>query len=126
MSTGGVVLDAGAWIALERGDRHLRRAFARYAAAGTTLRTSAAVVAQIWRGGGGAQVAVGLVLQRTDIVPLDASVARVIGRMLARSRTSDPIDAHVVLLARERDWPVLTSDPGDLLAIDPTVVVETV
>ncbi|MFO0685800.1 MAG: PIN domain-containing protein [Sandaracinus sp.] len=77
-------------------------------------------------GGAGAQVAVGLVLQRTDIVPLDASVARVIGRMLARSRTSDPIDAHVVLLARERGWPVLTSDPDDLLAIDPTIVVETV
>lgn len=65
-------------------------------------------------------------MQRTDIVPLDASVARVIGRMLARSRTSDPIDAHVVLLARERGWPVLTSDPDDLLAIDPTIVVETV
>jgi hypothetical protein len=39
---------------------------------------------------------------------------------------TDPIDAHIVLLARERGWPVLSSDPADLLAIDPTLVVERI
>jgi hypothetical protein len=46
--------------------------------------------------------------------------------MLGQTRTTDPIDAHVVLLARERGWPVLTSDARDLLAIDPTLVVERI
>jgi len=40
--------------------------------------------------------------------------------------TDDPVDAHVVLIARERAWPVITSDPRDLLAIDPRLVVERI
>jgi len=49
-----------------------------------------------------------------------------LGRILGETGTSDPVDAHIVLLARERQWPVLTSDAGDLLAIDPTLVVEKI
>jgi len=46
---------------------------------------------------------------------------------IGAAQRSDPIDAHVVLLARERGWPpVLTSDPGDVLAIDPMLVVERI
>ena len=41
--------------------------------------------------------------------------------MLGASGRSDPADGHVVLLARERGWPVLTSDEADLRAIDPGV-----
>lgn len=36
------------------------------------------------------------------------------------------MDAHIVFLARERDWPVLSSDPSDLLAIDPGIAVERI
>ena len=43
-----------------------------------------------------------------------------------QSRTADPIDAHLVLIARERGWVVLSSDVGDLLAIDPTLTVERI
>jgi hypothetical protein len=46
--------------------------------------------------------------------------------MLGATGASDPIDAHIVLLARERDWPVLTSDPEDLLALDPSLAVERI
>jgi hypothetical protein len=46
--------------------------------------------------------------------------------MLGRTRTPDPIDAHVVLLARERGWPVLSGDAADLHAIDPTLHVEEI
>jgi predicted nucleic acid-binding protein len=126
VTTPGVVLDAGAFVAIERGDHVIRRTFARYARVRTPLVTSAAVVAQVWRGGAGAQTAVALVLSRTQIVPLEATTARVIGTILGRTKTSDPIDAHVVLLAKERDWPILTSDPDDLRAIDPDIVVERV
>jgi hypothetical protein len=39
---------------------------------------------------------------------------------------SDPVDAHVALLARERGWPILSADPKALLAIDPSLTVEKI
>jgi len=92
----------------------------------TPLVTSAGVVAQVWRGGERANVPVAFVLRRTLVVDLTHAVAKSIGRMLALTGTTDPIDAHVVLLARERGWPVISSDPSDLHAIDPRVVVEVI
>ena len=102
---------------------HLAR---RFAEAETSLVTSAGVVAQIWRGGARAQVPVTFLLRRTEVVDLTNSVARTLGRILALTRTTDPIDAHVVLLARERGWPVLSSDCDDLLAIDPDLSVQAI
>lgn len=126
MTAVGVVLDAGAFIALERQDPvavHLTR---RFAEEQTPLVTSAGVVAQIWRGGAQAQVPVAFLLRRTEVIALTHAAAKTLGRMLGHTRTSDPIDAHVVLLARERGWPVLTSDVDDLHAIDPDLVVQRV
>ena len=123
-TTAGVVLDAGAFIALERRNRVLVALMHRLVKSRTPLVTSAGVVAQVWRGGADRQVP--YLLQHVQVVSVDHAVARTLGRMLGASATTDPIDAHVVLLARERNWPVLTSDPDDLLAIDPTLVVERV
>ena len=122
----GVVLDAGAFIALERKDRAIVRLVQRFAQERTPLATSAGVVAQIWRGGGERQVPIVFLLRRTSVVDLTHAAARVLGRMLGATGASDPVDAHVVLLAREREWPVLTSDADDLLAIDPTLAVERI
>jgi len=125
-ATAGVVLDAGVFIALERRSRVLVALVNRFVKSGTPLLTSAGVVAQAWRGGADRQVPLAYLLQHTEVVPLDNAVARTLGRMLGESGTADPIDAHVVLLARQRHWPVLTSDPDDLRAIDPTLTVERV
>jgi hypothetical protein len=122
----GVVLDAGAFIALERRDGTMVRLVQRFVDAGTPLVTSAGVVAQVWRGGGQRQVPIAFLLRRTVVVDLTHLVARLLGRMLGVAGRSDPIDAHVVLLARQRGWPVLSSDPEDLLAIDPTLVIERI
>ena len=122
----GVVLDAGAFIAAERRDGVMTELTRRFAEDETPLVTSAGVVAQVWRGGSRAQVPIAFLLRRTTVVDLTQPVAKVIGRMLGATRTRDPIDAHVVLLARERGWPVLSSDPDDLRRIDPTLVVETI
>lgn len=122
----GVVLDAGAFIALERRNGTMVALAKILLEAQTPLVTSAAVVAQVWRGGAEKQVPIALLLRRVLVVALDHGVARTLGRMLGESRTSDPVDAHVVFLARERSWPVLTSDARDLLAIDPTLVVERI
>lgn len=124
--TAGVVLDAGAFIALERRNRKLVALVQLFAKAKTPLVTSAGVVAQVWRGGTGRQVPLAFLLRQTTVAALDQPVARMVGRMLGQSGTDDPIDAHIVLLARERNWPVLTSDPDDLLAIDPLLDLERV
>ena len=122
----GVVLDAGAFIAAERRDGVMTELTRRFAEDETPLVTSAGVVAQVWRGGSRAQVPIAFLLRRTTVVDLTQPVAKVIGRMLGATRTKDPIDAHIVLLARERGWTVLSSDPEDLRRIDPTLVVETI
>jgi hypothetical protein len=42
-------------------------------------------------------------------------------RLLAASGTSDIADAHVVICARRSEQHIVTSDPGDLRVLDPTV-----
>lgn len=120
----GVVLDAGVFIAIERRDKTVVRLVQRFVDAETPLVTSAGVVAQVWRGGGGPQFPAAYLLRRTTVADLTHSVARLIGRMLGTAGGSDAIDGHLVLLARQRGWVVLSADADDLLAIDPTVVVE--
>jgi hypothetical protein len=122
----GVVLDAGAFIAAERRDRTMVALVQLFTASKTPLVTSAGVVAQVWRGGGDRQVPIAYLLRRTTIVDLGRTVARTLGRMLGRSGRRDPVDAHVVFLARERNWPVLTSDPDDLHAIDAALEIERI
>lgn len=122
----GVVLDAGAFIALERRSPVMTRLAQRFVEEHTPLVTSAGVVAQVWRGGARAQVPVAFLLRRTRVADLTHSVAKILGRMLGATRTRDPVDAHVVLLAREHGWAIVSSDPDDLRAIDPAVVVERI
>lgn len=122
----GFVLDAGAFIALERRSGIMTAMTRLFAQRGTPLVTSAGVVAQVWRGGGQRQAPIAFLLQRVRVFDLTHAVARTVGRILGASRTADAVDAHVVLLAREREWSVLTSDAEDLLAIDPTLRVERI
>jgi hypothetical protein len=111
-----VVLDAGALIALERGD-HLARAYVFLAEQGrVALTTSSAVVAQVWRGG--ARQARLARLMSSDLVaelPLDREVSRRIGILAAAVTARDVVDGHVAMIALEReDAVVVTSDPDDI------------
>jgi hypothetical protein len=49
-----------------------------------------------------------------------------VGRLLAASGSSDIADAHVVLCARKFNTSVVTSDPDDLRALDPTLALSIV
>ena len=116
-------LDAGALIALERGDPkvrgHLRRAFERRA----QIHVVPEVVAQSWRGGPRqAVVAQLLAADEVEIPAYDGATARAVGHLCGVSGHSDVVDVHVVLHARLHRQVVLTSDPDDLRAIDPDVV----
>lgn len=103
-----VILDAGAFLAVEQQDRTVGSLLKR----STKPITSAAVVAQVWRGGG-RQARIARTLTAVDIRELDDAMGRRIGELLAASRTRDVVDAHVALLVRNGDV-VLTSDPDDL------------
>src|SRR5688572_28553301 len=82
---GGVVLDAGAFIAAERREGTMVALIRLFAQSKTPLVTSAGVVAQVWRGGGDRHVPVAFLLKRTTVVDLSRTVARTLGRMLGES-----------------------------------------
>lgn len=115
----GVTLDAGALIAFERGDVLMRALVAEARAGGEALGVPAGILAQVWRDGARQARMAGLVGSSTiEIVGLDETTAKAVGRICAISGTADVIDASVVLAARQRGDRVVTSDPGDLAAID--------
>ena len=110
-----LVLDAGAFVAVERGSRDVVALVKRERLAGRPPVTSGGVVAQVWRGGG-RQVPIARLLAGTDVAPVDDRLGRRAGMLLARSGQSDAIDATVICLAADGD-DILTSDPGDLRAL---------
>jgi hypothetical protein len=121
-----VVLDAGALIAIDRRDRRVGAMLRLVQAEGIPVRTSGAVVAQVWRDGR-TQANLARALRGVEVVGLDAEHGRRVGELLAESRTSDVVDGHVALLA-DPIGQVLTSDPDELTAllaarrVDATVV----
>jgi hypothetical protein len=108
-----LVLDAGAFVAVERGDREVVALVKRERLAGRAPITSGGVVAQVWRGGHGRQAPVARLLAGVDVAPIDDSLGRRAGILLARADRSDAIDATVICLAADGD-DILTSDPDDL------------
>lgn len=108
-----LVLDAGAFLAVERADRDVVALLKLELAAGRVPLTHGGVVGQVWRGGAGKQANVARLLRAVEIAPLDEALGRRAGMLLARTRTADVNDAAVVLLAVDGDV-VLTSDPRDL------------
>jgi predicted nucleic acid-binding protein len=55
----------------------------------------------------------------TNLVPLNGPDATAVGILLARTGTSDIVDAHVAVCARRVGQAVLTSDPDDIRRIAP-------
>jgi len=111
-----LILDAGAFIAAERGDREVIALVKRERRMGRTPITNGSVVAQVWRGGYGRQARLAQLLGSVDVVPVDDPLGRRAGMLLARAAATDAIDASVVCLARDGD-DILTSDPADLLEL---------
>lgn len=112
-----VVLDAGALVAVERGDRDVVGIIERERRAGRMPRTHGGVVGQVWRGAGPRQAVLARLLAGVDVVPLDEDFGRRAGVLLARSGARDVIDAAVVLLAAADLDEILTSDPRDIAAL---------
>ena len=116
----GLTLDAGALIALDRGDKRLIALLDRALAQRLKLRVPSGVVGQAWRDGR-VQVALArfLRIDEVEIIPLGEQLARACGELCGATDTADIIDASVVILARERGDRIVTSDPRDLRRLDP-------
>jgi predicted nucleic acid-binding protein len=108
-----LILDAGAFIAVERNDRNVIATLRVAQQAGLDLRTHALVIAQVWRSGGARQARIARLLPAIDVQAVDENMGREAGELLGRARTQDAIDATVVVVARSGDR-ILTSDPKDI------------
>ena len=110
-----LVLDTGALIAVERGERTVAAFLERAQVEHVAVRTSAAAVAQAWRAGA-REGRLARLLQAVDEGSLDSSAARRVGALLMLSATVDVVDAAVIDSAMPGDE-ILTSDPGDLAVL---------
>jgi predicted nucleic acid-binding protein len=122
--TTGVTLDTGALIALESGSQRMAVLVEEALASGSEVVIPAGVVAQAWRGGA-AQARIARLLRAsvTLVVALDQRQALRIGARCAATGVTDVIDISVALCARDRGHAVVTSDPGDIRAADPSLTV---
>jgi hypothetical protein len=107
-----LILDSGALIAVERGDRRIGAVLLEAGGSGIDAVTSSACVAEVWRNPA-RQPRLTRALRGLIEVPVDAPAARQIGELLAIAGTSDISDAAVALLASTGDV-ILTSDPSDI------------
>ena len=107
-----VILDAGAFVAIERRDRRIEAMLRVLHEQRVPLWTSSAVVTRVWRDGC-KQALLARILPGVGVRALAPGDDTCIGELLAVTRTDDVIDGHVALLADDTDR-VLTSDPDDL------------
>ena len=121
-----LLLDAGAFVAVERANREVVALIKAERLTGRLPLSHGGVVGQVWRGGP-RQANVARLLAGTEIVAVDEGLGRRAGVLLGRAASSDVVDAAIVVLARDGDV-ILTSDTSDLhrLAVEAGVHVDLV
>lgn len=108
-----LVLDAGALVATDRGDREMAARLRVAQRAGLELRTTGVVIGQVWRDPGGRQANLARLLKAVDVVSVDERLGKQCGVLLGRAYTDDAVDASVVAVAVSGDR-IVTSDGGDI------------
>jgi predicted nucleic acid-binding protein len=123
--------DAGALIAIERGDAEVRALVRVLASGRVPILIPAAAVAEVWRGGAGRQARLaqflktGLDAGRLQIGVLDYGVAREVGILLGRVPMS-VTDGMVCRSALLSGGGVVTSDPRDIQRVIPPERIKVV
>lgn len=107
-----LVFDAGALIALDRGDRAVGALLQAAAEEGVEAVTSCACIAQAWRDPA-RQARLAKALRGILEWPMDSLRARRCGLLLADTDTTDIADAAIAGLVGDGDT-ILTSDPTDI------------
>jgi len=110
-----LVLDSGALIAFERGDRAVAALIEVTRRRRERVLTTSPCVAQAWRGDGSHQAVLARLLQGVYEYALDETVSRPVGALSAATRGRDVVDAHLALVVRDADL-IVTSDVKDIRA----------
>jgi hypothetical protein len=108
-----LILDAGALVAVDRGDRSVVIRLDEARRADLRLRTTGVVVAQVWRDPRGRQAALARFLRAVDLFPMDLDVGQRGGVLMGAAGSADAVDATLVAAANDGDR-ILTSDPRDI------------
>src|SRR5437667_12824125 len=104
MSRGGLTFDTGAIIAAEKNSRRFWTIWKEARDRETIITVPVVVLAQAWRG---KNPLVARALKGCRIEEHEEPIARRVGELLAKSRTSDVVDAIVVLGALARSHTIL-------------------
>jgi hypothetical protein len=117
----GATLDAGALIALDRTDRKVLVLLARAREVGALVTVPATALAQAIRRPR-TQVRLARLIRQptTDVRALDGVDATSVGILLGATGTKDIADAHVVVCAKRAAQAIVTTDPDDILRLDPS------
>ena len=107
-----MILDAGAFVAYEKGDPRVRARLLAARSQGLDVTSTSPVIAQVWRDGR-RQARVARLIAATRVEAPDERTARRAGELLGKTKTTDVVDALVVALARDGDS-IVTSDVADL------------
>jgi hypothetical protein len=107
-----VVYDAGVLVAADRGERRLWAEHRVRLEAGLVPVVPSPVVAQTSRSP--KQVQLRRLLRGCEVVALGEADAHRAGELLAKSRTTDVVDAAVVVLALQRGADIQTGDAEDV------------
>lgn len=123
-----LTLDTGALIGLEQRSGRAYALLLEANAQGRSIYIPATVLAQAWKGSGPRMAPLALFLKRPNVVvvPLAEAVARAVGTLCARRGTADIVDAHVAVVAKATGSLIVTSDPGDVRQLDPTLAVQSI
>ncbi|MFR9751604.1 PIN domain-containing protein [Nocardia sp. 004] len=123
-----VVLDAGALIGLEKRNARVAALIKRAMEIRVQLLVPAPVLAQVWRDSPRQHPLARLLSTAgVQVIDLDQRGAQAVGALLAATGAVDVVDAHVIVCAHlTRARKVVTSDPDDLRALDPTVPLTVV
>ncbi len=119
-----MTLDAGALIAVDRGDESIRALLERAAKRQIGIIIPTGALAQAWRDGS-RQVGLARLLKSKLVRVEDLTQARAqaTGVLCGLRGTEDVIDAFVVLIAKQYGGTVITGDRDDMLKLDPSLDV---
>jgi hypothetical protein len=108
----GLTLDAGALVAADRNDRRFWAYWAEAISRSVVPVIPAPALAQAWRSPRQARLA--QVVNACVIDPMDEPMAKRAGQLCGSSRSSDIVDASVVVSAATRHDTILTTDRKDI------------
>jgi hypothetical protein len=108
-----LVLDTGALVAVDRGERRIAAKLRVAQQSGIDMRTTGVVIAEVWRDEHRRQASLVRLLKSIDVRPVDQRLGQDAGTLLGRAQAKDPADATVVAVASTGDR-ILTSDPRDI------------